>query len=237
MRKRAQPAEHIEFHATGRGQLFRNFILGSQDGIVNVLGIVLGVATATSSISIILLAGLAATFAESISMAAVAYTSTRAEAEHYQSEVKREKSEMKNLPERERQEIVDIYRAKGFSGKLLDQIVEHVCSDKKLWLDTMMSEELHLENPEGTMSSFRQGILVGFSALIGSFIPLLPFFFLNVSQSFFLSLGASLLALFLIGAYKSNLTSGKWLSGGIELMLIGGTAGLAGFIVGLLFKV
>jgi len=204
---------------------------------VNVLGIVLGVATATSSTSIILLAGLAATFAESISMAAVAYTSTRAEAEHFQSEVKREKSEMKNLPERERQEIMDIYHAKGFSGKLLDQIVEQVCSDKKLWLDTMMSEELHLENPEGTMSSFRQGVLVGFSALIGSFIPLLPFFFLSVSQSFFLSLGASLLALFLIGAYKSNLTSGKWLSGGIELMLIGGTAGLAGFIVGLLFKV
>src|SRR5271157_4431070 len=90
---------HIESHRTDIGLLFRNIILGGQDGVVNVLGIVLGVATATNSTKIVLLAGLAATFAESISMAAVACTSTRADKEHYDSEVKRELEEIDTVPD------------------------------------------------------------------------------------------------------------------------------------------
>jgi len=227
----------MENHTAGRGTLFRNIILGGQDGVVNVLGIVLGVATATNSTHLILLAGLAATFAESISMAAVAYTSTRAEAEHYQSEVRREIGEMEKTPEREREEIALVYRGKGFSGKLLNQVVDKICSNKKVWLETMMREELHLENPEEIMSPFWQGILVGVSAIIGSFVPITPFFFLPVSTAISVSLSASLGLLFLAGAYKSHLTSGRWLRGGMELMIIGGTAASAGYIVGLVFQV
>jgi predicted membrane protein (TIGR00267 family) len=101
----------------------------------------------------------------------------------------------------------------------------------------MMREELRLENPSEGMSPFTQGILVGFSAVVGSFVPLLPFFFLPVSQSIIPSLAASLAVLFLLGAYKSKLTSGKWLKGGLELMIIGGTAALAGYLVGVFFQV
>lgn len=228
---------HTENHRTGRGQLFRNIILGSQDGIVNVLGIILGVAVSTHAISIVLLAGLAATFAESISMAAVAYTSSRAEQEHYDSEVKREKYEMDNLADAERKEIEDIYRAKGFSGKLLKQVVDKICSDKRVWLDTMMREELKLENPIAAMSPFWQSILVGGSAMIGSFVPLTSFFFLPIMESMIAAVVVSSILLFLIGAYKSQLTSGKWLGGGFEMMLIGGAAAMAGYLVGLLFQV
>jgi vacuolar iron transporter family protein len=226
-----------EPHTMGQGLLLRDIILGGQDGVVNVLGIVLGVATATHSSQIVLLAGLAATFAESVSMAAVAYTSARATAEHYHAEVEREKYEMENLSDVEREEIREIYRQKGFSGKLLAQIVEKICSDKKVWLETMMREELKLENPEDSMSPFKEGILVGVSALIGSFIPITPFAFMSVANATPLALFASMAVLFLVGAYKSKLTSGKWLKGGLELMLIGGAAAVSGYLVGVLFQV
>jgi VIT1/CCC1 family predicted Fe2+/Mn2+ transporter len=216
--------------------MFRNIILGGQDGVVNVLGIVLGVATATDSSQIVLLSGLAATFAESVSMAAVAYTSSRAQAEHYRAEVEREKYEMATVSATEQEEVRDIYRKKGFSGKLLEQIVERICSDKRIWLETMMREELKLENPEESMTPFRQGILVGGSALVGSFIPITPFFLMSPLHAIPVSLAASLTTLFLVGAYKSKLTSGKWLHGGLELMLVGGAAAAAGYLVGVFFQ-
>ncbi|MBI5228007.1 VIT1/CCC1 transporter family protein [Candidatus Micrarchaeota archaeon] len=229
--------QHPENHSAAKGLLIRNIILGGQDGLVNVFGIILGVAVATNSTPLVLLTGLAATFAESVSMAAVAYTSTKAEVEHYQSEIKRELDEIDRVPEQERKEIEDIYRAKGFSGKLLAQVVDQICSNKKVWLETMMREELHLENPSESMSAFWQGMVVGFSAIVGSLVPLVPYFFLPVSQATTIALIISPLVLFAVGAYKSQITSGKWLRGGLELMLIGGAAALAGYLVGVLFHV
>jgi VIT1/CCC1 family predicted Fe2+/Mn2+ transporter len=228
---------HLEAHTASRGLLLRNIILGGQDGVVNVLGIVLGVATATSSKDIVLLAGLAATFAESISMAAVAYTSTRAEEEHYQSEVKRELKEIEDIPDMERREIEEIYRAKGFSGKLLTKVVDTITSSKKIWLETMMQEELGLENPKDSMSAFWQSVLVGASAIVGSLVPVAPFFFMSPASAIPPSLLMSFSVLFAVGAIKSSFTSGKWLRGGLELMLIGGAAAFAGYLVGVLFQV
>ena len=126
------------------GATLRDFILGSQDGLVNVLGIVLGVATATNDIRIVLIAGIAALFAESISMAAVAYTSTKAAHDYYTKEYESELREIEEHPKEARSEIRQVYYDKGFRGKLLSDIVKRVTSDKKVWVDTMMSEELGL---------------------------------------------------------------------------------------------
>src|SRR5512147_3151478 len=91
-----------------------DIILGGQDGLVNVLGVILGVAAATSDPRIVLVAGLAATFAESVSMGAVAYTSTLADADYYESEKTREYRHLLQSPNVEREEIREIYRQKGF---------------------------------------------------------------------------------------------------------------------------
>src|SRR3989338_7519647 len=100
----------LESHGNhGGGSILRQVILGGEDCLVNVLGVILGVAAATSDLRIIIIAGLAATFAESISMAAVAYTSSRAEQDYYAKMVEHEKDEIKNLPEVEREEIRLIY--------------------------------------------------------------------------------------------------------------------------------
>ena len=93
-RKHQEYVAKSEKHA--KATSLSDFILGCQDGLVNVLGVILGIAIASQNIVVILAGGLAATFAESISMAAVAYTSTLARRDHYLKEIKKEKDEMRN---------------------------------------------------------------------------------------------------------------------------------------------
>src|SRR5213594_2467488 len=109
-------------HREGHRQTnwLRDVILGGQDGLVNILGIILGVIAGGGSDVVLLAAGFAAAITESISMAAVGYTSSVSERDYYGSEKAREVTEIRTVPEVERQEIRDIYAAKGFSGKLLD---------------------------------------------------------------------------------------------------------------------
>jgi len=102
------PKYYKESHSKA-GSKLRDFILGWQDGLVNVLGLVLGIATATQDTKLILISGLIAASAEAISMSAVAYTSTKTEIDFYKSELEREKREVGKMPEIERKEIKDIY--------------------------------------------------------------------------------------------------------------------------------
>ena len=94
----------------------RDVILGGQDGLVNILGIILGVIAGGGSDTVLLAAGFAAAITESISMGAVGYTSSISERDYYQAEQAREATEIDTMPDAERQEIRDIYAAKGFTG-------------------------------------------------------------------------------------------------------------------------
>ena len=141
----------------------RDFILGFQDGLVNTLGLVLGVASAVKSANIILISGLAAAFAESISMAAVAYTSSKAAHDFYESQLEMEKKEIEEIPHMELEEIREIYYKKGFRGRQLEGIVKKITSNNQLWLETMMAEELKLF-PEDYNRPVRSGVIVGASA-------------------------------------------------------------------------
>ncbi len=168
------------------GSMLHDLILGGQDGLVNVLGIVLGIAAATSELRFIIIAGLAATAAESISMAAVAYTSTKAESNFYESNIKKQN------------EIYYLY-------------AKH--------------------------SPVKSAIIVGISAIVGSLIPIIPFFFIstfliNQSYAIILSVIISALALFITGSIEGKLTSRKWFNEGLKLTLIGLIAAFAGFLIG-----
>ncbi|MFA5019931.1 MAG: VIT1/CCC1 transporter family protein [Candidatus Pacearchaeota archaeon] len=220
---------HVEKHSRF-GALFKEFILGGQDGLVNVLGVILGIAVATSSVKMVLIAGLAAAFAESFSMAAVAYTSAKAEEDFYKSQEARENYEIKEFPKKEKQEIYDIYYKKGFRGKLLNDIVKHVVSDKKIWLSTMMKEELGLSDE--FLNPIKSAIVVGLAAIIGSIIPLAAFFFFPINTAIIVSVIISAIALFITGAVEAKINVGNWIKKGIQLMLIGMGAALIGFVIG-----
>jgi predicted membrane protein (TIGR00267 family) len=211
-------------------------ILGGQDGLVNVLGVILGVAAATADARIVIAAGMAATFAESISMGAVAYTSQLAENDLYHSEREREYRHIQSAPDVEVEEIRKIYHEKGFEGETLEKIVEVITTNPDVWVNVMMAEEFKLTPPEKSQA-LRSALLVGFSALIGSLIPMAPFFFLNVTASTWLAITIAALTLFIVGVYKARVTVGRPLRSGLEMAVIGTISALAGYVVGLIFKV
>jgi predicted membrane protein (TIGR00267 family) len=212
-------------------------ILGGQDGLVNVLGVILGIAAATSDSQIVIVAGLAATFAESVSMAAVAYTSKLAEADYYQSEYEREKWEIDNMPQGEKEEIKALYENYGFKGRTLDEIIDRITSDKKVWLKVMMEQELKLEEID-RKQVLPMALLVGLSAVIGSLVPLTPYFFFPVKIATFSALLVTAAVLFLVGYYKAKKTLGRHLfRQGVEMMVIGVVSALAGYLIGMLLKI
>ncbi|MDD5182338.1 MAG: VIT1/CCC1 transporter family protein [Candidatus Nanoarchaeia archaeon] len=224
---------NVEKHA--KGSWLRDFILGWQDGLVNVLGVILGVATATTSKTIVIVAAMAAAFAESVSMAAVAYTSFKAEHDYYKSEENREKREIEAVPKTETKEVREIYTKLGFKGSLLDRVVKHITSNKQRWLDVMMSQELKLNPPKNNL--LVTASVVGISALIGSFIPATPFFFLPIKTAVIVALIVSTIVLFFVGVYKAKTTVGNPLRSGIELAVIGMLAALAGYAIGIVFGI
>ncbi len=220
----------------GRSSRLSDVILGGQDGLVNVLGIVLGVAVAYSDPRVILTAGLAAAFAESVSMGAVAYTASLADADFYESEYDREHRHIQRYPNQEKEEVRDIYRQKGFEGDLLDQIVETITADREVWVRVMLAEE-HRIMPVDRRGAKKTAAIVGFSALFGSILPLLPFLFVPVVPGMILALLVSALTLFGVGVYKARVTTvGRPARSGLEMAFIGVLSALVGYAIGLLFR-
>src|SRR5438094_6492884 len=142
----ATSSRHREHHR--KTNWLRDVILGGQDGLVNILGIILGVIAGGGSKTVLLAAGFAAAITESISMGAVGYTSSVSQRDYYRAEREREEAEVTTMPEAERQEVRDIYAAKGFSGDLLEQVVDTITANRDRWVATMMDEELHLQPVE-----------------------------------------------------------------------------------------
>lgn len=213
-----------------------DIILGGQDGLVNVLGVILGVAAATSDAYLVLVAGLAATFAESVSMGAVAYTSTVADADYYESEREREYRHIKEVPNLEREEIRSIYTGKGFEGDLLTKIVDTITANQDVWVAVMMAEEHQLQ-PVNRKHALRSAFIVGIAAVIGSLIPLIPFLFVTVSSAMLLAIGFSAIVLFVVGAVKARMTIGHPGKSGIEMAAIGIVSALVGYAVGVILKI
>lgn len=213
-----------------------DIILGGQDGLVNVLGVILGVAAATHDPRIVLVAGLAATFAESVSMGAVAYTSTLADADFFESERAREFRHISQVPRLEKEEIREIYTQKGFTGDLLDRIVETITANKNVWVAAMMSEE-HQLSPIDRSQALKSALIVGFAAVIGSLIPLVPFIFLPVAHSMWVAVVITAAVLFGVGVYKARTTVGHPGKSGLEMAVIGTVSALVGYLVGALLKI
>ncbi|MEA3378234.1 MAG: VIT1/CCC1 transporter family protein [Nanoarchaeota archaeon] len=212
----------------------KDIILGGQDGLVNVLGIVFVMVAATHEPRIILISGLAATFAESISMAGVGYTSTKTLKDYYCSKWNEEKKESEENLQEAKKEIEEIYSRKGFQGTLLNKIVNKISSNKKVLIETMMREELNLST-EGFEHPVKNAFIIGIAAIFGSLIPVVPFFFnISVNLGVLIAIILSSLVLFATGALKAKMTVGKWWRSGIELTLVGMGAAILGYLVGLL---
>jgi vacuolar iron transporter family protein len=216
-----------------RPGLLSDFILGSQDGLVNVLGILLGLAAATGDRRLIIIAALAALGAESVSMGAVAYTSTLARRKVYEAEARRELDEMRDLPDIEREEVRVILRGWGYAGDQLETMVREIESRPKMMLDLMMAFELKLA-PVAAAQAGNSALTVFVATVVGSLVPLVPFLLPGVSvvNSAYSAVVISAAALFGIGWYEARTTIGSFWKSGLRMLLIGLAAGFAGFLIG-----
>jgi predicted membrane protein (TIGR00267 family) len=221
-----------ETHGTNNS--LRDVILGGQDGLVNMLGIALGVVAAGGSTHVLVVTGIAAAITESISMGAVAYTSFGSDRDFYLAEREREQKEVSTRPEEEREEIREIYAAKGFKGQLLEDVVSTITLNRETWVNTMMNEELHLQ-PVEQQSLVRSAVVVTFATLIGHFIPIVPFMVVTRTPAIILAIVLSAVTLFGVGVYSAKTLVGDWRKSGVQMVAIGLGAAAVGFLIGRLF--
>jgi len=223
---------HTErIHAVSGGTSLRDAMFGLNDGLVAAFAVTSGVAGAFSSNKIVVMAGLAEMLGGAVSMGLAAYASTRAHLEFYRSEEQRERDEIKKWPEHERDEIRSIYRDKGFSGPLLDQIVSHITADPTRWRSVMMREELGF-GAEVMEPPVRSALTVGGAYVVGAAVPMLPYLFVEPAAGILVSAMATVIALFAVGAAKTVLTGRAWWRSGLESMGIGLVAAVVTYSVG-----
>lgn len=167
-------------------------------------------------------------------MGAVAYTSALAQKDYYHSEREKEKKEIEEVPEMEKEEVRRIYEEKGLKGRVLEEVVTAITANKKIWADTMMAEELHIE-PVNTGKVLKSSVIVTIATLIGHLIPLFPFFFAAHFQGVILAIVLSAITLFATGVYQAITLVGSWWKSGLRMLLIGLGAAAAGYVIAKLF--
>lgn len=223
---------HGEEWHTPKGRAIREVIFGTNDGLITTLGFLGGVTGAISDKNIILLAAVAEVVAGAFSMASGAYISSKSQNEYFQKEIAREKREIEEDPEHEKNEIWEIYKERGFTDEEITILINRITSDKNLWLRFMLREELGL-GEEATENPLRVGAIMGVSFLIGSIVPILPYFFLAPHPALVTATTCSLIFLFSLGALKTRITKSGWLKSGFEMLAIGTASALVGYFVGL----
>jgi len=217
----------------------RDFVYGSIDGCVTTFAIISVVVGAQLSGRVIVILGLANLLADGFSMAVSNFLGTKTERQVVHRARAIEEMHVDEIPGGEEEEIREIFRQKGFKGELLEQVVEVVTNDRKLWIETMLKEEwglsLHGSSPV-------KAALITFAAFVClGFIPLLPFILFYSWDGasvgcFYASCALTGLAFFGIGGLKSVLATENWFRSGSETLLMGGGAALLAFLVGTLLK-
>ena len=207
----------------------REWVYGGIDGVVTTFAVVAGVSGAALSPAIVLILGLANLVGDGFSMAAGCYSSTKTDSDNYERLRLAENRHIDQFPAGEKEEIRQIYAAKGFAGEDLDTIVRMISADREAWIEVMMEGEYGLAPVLKKPLSAAAHTFAAF-ALCGA-MPLLPFL-LGLPHAAVLALFLAALTFFAIGSFKSRWSVSAWWKHGFETMTIGlGAAGLA-YLIG-----
>jgi VIT1/CCC1 family predicted Fe2+/Mn2+ transporter len=209
----------------------RDWVYGGIDGTVTTFAVVAGVVGAELSTNALLILGAANLFADGFSMAAANYSGTKAEIEEYEQVRRMEERHVELAPEGEREEIRQIFQAKGFSGEALDSAVDVITGTRDRWIDTMMTEEHGL--PPISRSPARAALTTFLAFLLCGSIPLLPFV-LGAPASIWASTVMTGITFFSIGSLRSRWSPAPWWRTGMETFLIGITAASVAYLVGVI---
>jgi VIT1/CCC1 family predicted Fe2+/Mn2+ transporter len=224
-----------EKHQQEHGKYIKSIVYGGLDGIITTFAVVAGVAGASLSAGIVLILGFANLIADGLSMAIGDFLSTKAENEYNNAERDRESWEVRNFPDGEKKELIEIYMEKGLPQEDAITIVNIMSQHEKAWIDIMMVEELGIlesdESPlKNAIATFLSFGLFGFipllSHVLSLFIPALrPYAFIVAGI-------LTALTLFTLGAIKVYITGRSWIKSGFEMFLVGGLAATAAYFIG-----
>jgi vacuolar iron transporter family protein len=221
-----------KWHESGSGWI-SGAIYGANDGLAAVFGIVTGVSGATGGSSFVLTAGVAGAVASALSMATGAFLAERSELEVAAANVERERREIAENPEEEKEELSLFYQLKGLDPASADALAEQQSQDPDAMLRLLTVEELGGAKAAG--DPVQASLAAGISTGIGAIIPVVPFFILTGGVAIVLAGVVSLLAHFAVGAAKSLFTLRSWWASGLEMTLAGVIVGGATYAVGLAF--
>jgi len=214
----------------------RDWVYGAIDGTVTTFAVVAGVMGAELSTSVIVILGVANLFADGFSMAASNYLGTRAEDERREKLRRAEHEHIRRHPHGEREEIRQIFAAKGFEGEDLERAVKTITSDVERWVDTMLTDEhgVSLVGPD----PFRAAWATFWAFVLVGAVPLLAFIYpgLAIDRAFTLSSIMTGAAFFAVGALKSRFVDQVWWRGGLGTLAVGGLAAVIAYSVGVILR-
>ncbi|MGB7184511.1 MAG: VIT1/CCC1 transporter family protein [Burkholderiaceae bacterium] len=219
-----------------KSQNVSDAVLGGIDGCVTTFSVVSGSVGAGLSMSVALILGFANLFADGFSMAVSNYESKRAQHEYEESIRATESRHISEVPHGEREEIRQIFEKKGFDGQVLTQIVDTICANRELWIETMLTEEHGLAKPSS--KPLASAITTGIAFIVVGTIPLTPFLWpgLATGQQFVLSTVLAGIMFLCIGMLKSLVFDRPVFRSGIQTLVTGGTAAALAYATGHLLR-
>jgi vacuolar iron transporter family protein len=212
-------------------QFITDIVIGMSDGLTVPFALAAGLSGAVNNNNIIITAGIAEIVAGSIAMGLGGYLAGRTEIDHYNSELKREYDEVERVPEKELEEIKEVFADYGLSIEDQNKIAIALSKDKDKWVDFMMKFELGLEKPDANRAR-NSALTIGVSYIIGGLIPLTAYFFTSTPQHGLI--GSSIitvLCLFVFGYFKSKVIGQPVLKGALKVTAIGIVAAASAFLI------
>jgi VIT1/CCC1 family predicted Fe2+/Mn2+ transporter len=221
-------APHAEKHFEA-SETVRDVVIGMADGLTVPFALAAGLSGTVSQTGIVVIAGLAEIAAGSIAMGLGGYLAARTDRDHYLSEREREYRETLEVPDRETEEVADVFRSYGMTETDLAPVVHAICADRTRWVDFMMRFELGFEEPDPKRAR-NSAAAIAASYIVGGMVPLAPYMLVNdLYVALKISVVVTLAALFVFGYVKGRLTGISPWRGGLQTVTIGGLASAAAF--------
>jgi len=225
-------AWHGEIWHTAKGRIIRDIVYAIDTGLVTTVSFLAGISFSLVSQNKVILAGLIQIVSGTLAIFFGSYISTKAQKHFFESQIQREEREIVENPQKEMQEIREIFSEMDFNLQEQEIAVEKITKDKRRWLEFMIQEEIGI-SPGLIDNPLEIGFISAFSFILGSLPAIIPFFiWKNVKDALSISAISVLFFLFILGIFKSKVTKIHWLLSGLETLLIGAISCGLGFILG-----
>ncbi|MDF2449644.1 MAG: iron transporter [Bacteroidota bacterium] len=216
--------EHLE-----SSEFISDMVIGMSDGLTVPFALAAGLSGAVDTNAIVITAGLAEIVAGCIAMGLGGYLAGKTEQEHYAHELKREYEEVESMPEKEIEEVKEVFADYGLSPESQHLIAMELSKNKDKWVDFMMRFELGLEKPHENRAR-NSALTIGISYIVGGLLPLSAYFFTDTPlQGLVVSAIITTVCLFIFGYFKSKVTGQHPFYGALKVTLIGIVAAGAAF--------